>query len=104
MGMLVSRLGTALVVLGLLAIAYGALWQLGVVPGSRVTLPAPVALERAAPGAREVSAPVVPSLAPTSTPVPTAAAVAPTAEVTRPATPVPQPLSVAPPAPSPGVP
>jgi LPXTG-site transpeptidase (sortase) family protein len=50
-----ARFGTALLVLGLLALGYGALWQLGVVPGSRVTLPPPVALERAAPGAREVA-------------------------------------------------
>lgn len=85
--MLLSRLGTALVVLGLVAVAYGALWQLGVVPGSRVTLPAPVALERAAPGAREVAAPL---------PSPT---VVPTVEVVPVATPVP-PL-VPPPVPTP---
>jgi LPXTG-site transpeptidase (sortase) family protein len=43
-----ARLGTALLVCGLLAIAYGAAWQLGWAPGSRVTLPAPVALQRTA--------------------------------------------------------
>lgn len=81
-----SRLGTILVVLGLSAIAYGVLWQLGIAPGSRVTLPEPVALGRAGPGAREVSVPLptaVPALAPTPvapispTPVPLAT-VAPT--------------------------
>jgi LPXTG-site transpeptidase (sortase) family protein len=80
-----ARFGSALVVLGLLAIAYGALWQLGIAPGSRVTLPEPVALERAAPGSREVAAPV-----PTPAPVPTA-------------TPVPQPV-IAPAPPPPSVP
>jgi LPXTG-site transpeptidase (sortase) family protein len=80
--MLLSRLGTALVVLGLLAIAYGALWQLGVAPGSRVTLPEPVALERAGPGAREASVPTLAAL-------PTAVPVIPTV----PATLVPQPVA-----------
>jgi LPXTG-site transpeptidase (sortase) family protein len=44
-----QRLGGALIVLGVLVLAYAGLWQLGLMPGSRVTLPAPVALE---PGAR----------------------------------------------------
>ncbi len=39
-----ARLGTALLVLGMLALGYGGLWQLGLAPGSRVVLPAPVAL------------------------------------------------------------
>jgi LPXTG-site transpeptidase (sortase) family protein len=84
--MLLSRLGTALVVLGLLAIAYGALWQLGVAPGSRVTLPEPVALERAGPGSREASAPAPPS---TLAALPTAVPVIPTVPATR----VPQPVA-----------
>ncbi|MGI9145020.1 MAG: hypothetical protein ACR2IK_00470 [Chloroflexota bacterium] len=50
-----ARLGTLLVAVGLCAIAYGSLWQLGLAPGSRVTLPAPVALERAGVGSGEVS-------------------------------------------------
>jgi LPXTG-site transpeptidase (sortase) family protein len=44
-----ARLGTALACLGLLLLGWGALWQLGLAPGSRVTLPAPVALERQRP-------------------------------------------------------
>jgi len=45
----VNRLAAALVVLGVLALAYAGLWQLGIVPGSRVTLPTPVALEKPRP-------------------------------------------------------
>ncbi len=41
-----SRLGSALIAGGLALLAYALLWQLGLAPGSRVTLPAPVALER----------------------------------------------------------
>jgi LPXTG-site transpeptidase (sortase) family protein len=66
------RVGTALVVLGLLVIGYGALWQLGIAPGSRVTLPEPVALERAGPGSREVAAAVPPEPTPSSLPTPAA--------------------------------
>ncbi|HLZ29639.1 MAG TPA: sortase [Chloroflexota bacterium] len=95
--MVVSRLGTALIVLGLLAIAYGVLWQLGVAPGSRVTLPPPVALERAGPGAREVPVPG-PSPAATPTPMPSVAAVAPTVEGRLSSTPVPPRLIAATPA------
>ena len=40
-----QRLGSVMIVLGSLMLAWAALWQLGLVPGSRVTLPAPVALE-----------------------------------------------------------
>src|SRR5258708_33799391 len=83
---MLSRLGTALVVLGLAAIAYGVLWQLGLAPGSRVTLPQPVALERAAPGTREVSATLAPTALP-ATAFPTPRAVA--------ATPTPLPVAVA---------
>jgi LPXTG-site transpeptidase (sortase) family protein len=42
------QLGNALIVLGGGLIVFAVLWQLGVVPGSRVTLPAPVALSRPA--------------------------------------------------------
>ena len=59
-----SRLGTALMVLGLLALGYGGLWQLGLAPGSRVSLPPPVALERPRPA---TPAPV--AAAPLATPV-----------------------------------
>jgi LPXTG-site transpeptidase (sortase) family protein len=69
--------GNALVALGVLCLAVAALWQLGLFPGSRVSIPPPVALERT-PG-------------PTATTVPTAT-VAPTAEPT--ATPVIVPLPV----------
>ncbi|HEY0580709.1 MAG TPA: hypothetical protein VGE94_00905, partial [Chloroflexota bacterium] len=42
-----ARLGTVLLVCGVLLLAFGMAWQQGLVPGSRVTLPPPVA--RAAP-------------------------------------------------------
>jgi LPXTG-site transpeptidase (sortase) family protein len=87
-----SRLGTVLVVLGLCAIVYGILWQLGVAPGSRVTLPEPVALGHAAAGAHEVSAPVLPpapTLAAVPTPVPADAVPTTVALVPAPTTPVP---------------
>jgi LPXTG-site transpeptidase (sortase) family protein len=89
--MVLSRLGTALVVVGLLAIAYGALWQLGIAPGSRVTLPEPVALERAAPGTREVSATVPPTPTLASLRLPAAAPTPLPVEVARVAAPVPSP-------------
>jgi LPXTG-site transpeptidase (sortase) family protein len=41
-----ARLGTAVFVCGVLALGYFVLWQLGLAPGSRVTLPPPVALTR----------------------------------------------------------
>src|SRR5215204_533627 len=56
-----ARVGSVLIVLGLLAIAYAGLWQFGLAPGSRVSLPSPVALQPTP----------IPPLAPvaTSTPV-----------------------------------
>jgi LPXTG-site transpeptidase (sortase) family protein len=77
----VSRLGTALIVLGLLAVAYAGAWQLGLAPGSRVSLPPPVALEKPRPAtptamATAVTAPTAVATAvivPTSVPVPVAA-------------------------------
>jgi LPXTG-site transpeptidase (sortase) family protein len=77
-----ARFGTALLVLGLLALGYGALWQLGVAPGSRITLPAPVAIEHAALPAR-VAAPVPRAAAPPAAtvqprPIPTVALPVPT--------------------------
>jgi len=63
----VSRLGTALIVFGLLAVAYGAAWQLGLAPGSRVSLPPPVALEKPRPPTPVATAIVepIPAAAPT---------------------------------------
>jgi LPXTG-site transpeptidase (sortase) family protein len=82
-----ARAGSALIVLGLLAVTWGVLWQLGLAPGSRVVLPEPVALERAGPTVRQVSVPptpipsptlVVAALAPaTPTPLPTRAVAVP---------------------------
>jgi len=72
----VSRLGTALIVLGLLAVAYGGAWQLGLAPGSRVSLPPPVALEKPRPPTPVATAIVEPiaAAAPTPAVVPTPAA------------------------------
>ncbi|MBV9169757.1 MAG: class F sortase [Chloroflexi bacterium] len=65
------QVGNALVAVGLLSIGISALWQLGTFPGSRVSLPEPVALERPRiPTA--TSAPVLtvqPTAVPTATPV-----------------------------------
>lgn len=68
--------------------AYGALWQLGLAPGSRVTLPPPVALERATPGARGIAATPAPAglgapaaTVPPTVPLPTAQPTAPLATV-----------------------
>ena len=69
-----SRLGTALIVVGLLALGYSGLWQLGLAPGSRVSLPPPVALEqraRAAPPRPAEAAPLAtPAGVPTPAPAP----------------------------------
>jgi LPXTG-site transpeptidase (sortase) family protein len=55
-----SRLGNGLILLGALLLGYAALWQLGIAPGSRVTIPPPVALERTAvPTLEPVVAPTV---------------------------------------------
>jgi LPXTG-site transpeptidase (sortase) family protein len=73
----VSRLGTALIVVGLLALGYAGLWQLGLAPGSRVSLPPPVALERprATTTAPDALATPLPATAPRvlTTPAPAAA-------------------------------
>jgi LPXTG-site transpeptidase (sortase) family protein len=44
-----ARLSAVLIIGGLLVLAYAAAWQLGWAPGSRVTLPVPVALSRPTP-------------------------------------------------------
>jgi LPXTG-site transpeptidase (sortase) family protein len=64
------HVGTALIVLGLLAVGYAVLWQLGVAPGSRVSVPEPVALER--------------TRVPTSLPAPTLTAVSTATTATAP--------------------
>src|SRR5258708_19850167 len=67
-----GRCGNALTVRGLLALAWGVLWQRGVAPGSRTVLPQPVALERAGAAVREVAAaPPIVAPRPTVAPQPT---------------------------------
>ena len=85
------RVGNALIVLGVLTLAYAALWQFGVAPGSRVSLPRPVALERTPTAVPTASA------VPTSTSAPLALAtpIAPTAVVAATATPPPLPTPAA---------
>jgi LPXTG-site transpeptidase (sortase) family protein len=79
-----GRVGNALIVLGLLALSWGVLWQLGVAPGSRTVLPQPVALERAGPAVREVAAaPPIVAPRPTAAPQPTLAP-QPTVSIQRP--------------------
>jgi LPXTG-site transpeptidase (sortase) family protein len=84
-----ARFGTALIVLGVLVLGYAGLWQLGLAPGSRVTLPPPVALSTPRP------------IAPTPTLV---AAAPPTAVTVLPPTPIvgaPTPIADAPTTPAP---
>ena len=90
-----ARLGTALLVVGLLSIGAGGLWSLGLLPGSRTVLPAPVALNRGGSGVSP--APTLTAAAPpVAAPDPTAGA--PRAAAEAPA-PVPAPAE---PAPAPG--
>lgn len=49
-----SRLGSLLLVAGLSLLLWAALWQVGLIPGSRVSVPEPVALQRT--GSREALA------------------------------------------------
>ncbi len=92
-----NRLASALIVGGLLVLAYGAAWQLGLAPGSRVSVPPPVALERpratqaAVPAPTQVAVPAPPQIAASA---PTLAAVAATTAL---ATPVPATPVAAPP-------
>jgi len=67
-----SRLGNALIVIGVLLLGYAGLWQLGLAPGARVTLSPPVALQRTPPSAPLVAAAATP-LATAAVPWPTAA-------------------------------
>ena len=54
-----ARLSNGLIVTGLLLLLYGAGWQLGLAPGSQVTLPEPLALQQTTPvPAAPVEAPV----------------------------------------------
>lgn len=55
-----ARLGSLLLVAGLSLLMWAALWQVGLVPGSRVVVPEPVALQRS--GSREAVAEVPPSV------------------------------------------
>lgn len=57
-----GSLGTLLMGAGLLLLGYAALWQVGWAPGSRISVPPPVALARAAPGARAALAEPAPPL------------------------------------------
>ncbi|HEY3058244.1 MAG TPA: class F sortase [Chloroflexota bacterium] len=75
------RLGSMLIVVGLLAVAFGVAWQFGLVPGSRVSLPPPVALQRTP---TPIAAPTA-ALAPA---IPLATSVPPAAEPTPPPQPV----------------
>src|SRR5712692_11820224 len=74
-----ARLGTALLVLGMLALGYGGLWQLGLAPGGRVVLPAPVALSPVQPPKPTLSPvqPPKPTLSPVQPPKPTLSPVQP---------------------------
>src|SRR5437870_2976687 len=94
-----ARFGTALIVMGLLALSWGVLWQLGVAPGSRTVLPPPVALDRAGPAVREVAAvPPIAAPRPTVAALPTVAA--PPLLIQRPEpTPVPTRMAIPTPAP-----
>jgi LPXTG-site transpeptidase (sortase) family protein len=48
-----ARLGSAMIAVGLLVLVYAGLWQVGLAPGSRVTVEEPLALARAG-GGRQV--------------------------------------------------
>lgn len=66
------RLTNAIIGLGVVLVGVG-IWQLGVLPGSRVAVPTPVALERAAAQrAASISTPTPATLVPTLAPVPAA--------------------------------
>ena len=90
-----SRLGNALIVIGVLLLGYAGLWQLGLAPGARVTLPPPVALQRTPPSAPLVVAAATP-LATATVPWPTAAD-EPAAALAPPVPTVPAALAAAPP-------
>lgn len=64
------RVGNLLIVLGVAALGYAALWQFGIAPGSRVTLPPPVAIQH--PPTAVPSPPAAPTIVPTVEPTPTA--------------------------------
>ena len=89
-----NRLASALIVGGLLVLAYGAAWQLGLAPGSRVSVPPPVALERpratqaGVPAPTQVAAPAptqagVPAPTQVAAPVPATPLAAPPATLAR---------------------
>lgn len=78
-----SRLGSLLIVVGLVALSGGVLWQAGLLPGSRVSVPPPVALEKPRPTptppvtVRRQPIEVAPTAVPPVPPVPTVATFAP---------------------------
>ncbi len=67
------RAGTALIVVGLALLAVGVAWQFGLIPGSGVTLPPPVALQRTATPIAAPSATTAPVIPPAVMVLPTAA-------------------------------
>jgi len=89
-----QRAANGLIVVGVVLAVYGVLWQFGLAPGSRVELPAPMALQRSAAQRTAIaleSAEAAPTVAPTPAPAATVAPVA---------TPRPQPTAVGPAAPA----
>ena len=86
-----GRLGAVLILAGLASVVYGVAWQMGWAPGSRLTLPAPVALARPTPTAVPLPVTVSAPLVVTPTPMPTAV----TTAVPRPAA-TPAPLYLVP--------
>ena len=86
-----------LVALGCAAIVFGALWQVGLVPGSRVVLPPPVALSR------PTATAAAPTLAPTTLAPTQAPLHVPTAVTVPTLAPLPTPVRTAAPVPTPGV-
>src|SRR5438132_7704865 len=95
------RLSSSLIGLGLVLLSFAGLWQLGLLPASRATLPAPVALNYSR-GAAEASIPAV-SIAPstpTPRPRPTVVLVAPTPDVRTSPAPTPRPVPLRPLAPA----
>lgn len=104
-----ARVGLALLVVGVLLMAYAGAWQLGLAPGSRLTVPPPVAQTQPSPAITPTSVASIPTSAPATvatavadaTPVSVPAAVTPTAAPSVPAVPA-DALDRSAPAPEPG--
>jgi LPXTG-site transpeptidase (sortase) family protein len=87
-----SRAGSVLVVGGLLLIGFGIAWYLGLIPGSRIVLPAPVAQQRiASPTPLSATSTPPAMLAPTLAATPTQVAPSPTLRPVVVPTPTPAP-------------